>query len=312
MPAPSSASVPTPGTVPTPATVPTAGPLLPRTGAALAAGLAAVAGAALVLLLVVAPDGLRSSADPGAPTVPYWHLLLPTAVALVLVRVLPPRAPTLAPVIAPGGPGTRRVVVAVAALLTCAAAFPVVVAATDVAASAAYHLVKIVVVVALPGLVVLATRGSLRTAWPRAAWRWWAPAVVVLVWTALAQAAPWLRHADYSAYPTDLLVAAAVATALTAGVGEELLYRVWLQTRLEALLGRWGGIAVAALVFALMHVGSRHGQGPLVEVAGAVVVQGLTLGVVAGYLWSRYRNAWLTVALHVLANGYVVAAALLD
>ncbi|GIG40681.1 CPBP family intramembrane glutamic endopeptidase [Cellulomonas phragmiteti] len=278
----------------------------PRVGAALAAVGAAVAVGALGTLLVLAPQGLRSSADPGAPTVPYWQVLLPTVVALVLVRALPPRVPTLAPRVQEG----RRVRVAVAALVACAAAFPVVVAASGVAASAEYHLVKLVVVVALPALAVLATRGSLATTWPRAAWRWWAPAVVVVVWTALSQAAPWLRHADYSGYPTDLLVAAALATALTAGVGEELLYRVWLQTRLEALLGRWGGIAVAGLLFALLHVGARHGQGPLVEVAGAVVVQGLTLGVVAGYLWSRYRNVALTVALHVLANGYVVAVAL--
>lgn len=282
-------------------------PLLPRAGAATAAASALAAAAALALLVVVAPDGLRSSADDGAPTVPYWHLLLPTAVALALTRLLPPHAPALAPRLV----DTRRVVVAVAVLLTCAAAFPVVVAASGVGRSAEYHLVKLVLVVALPGAVVLATRGSLARPWPRAAWRWWAPALVVLVWTALAQAAPWLRHPDYSAYPTELLVAAAVATALTAGVGEELLYRVWLQTRLEALLGRWGGIALGALAFALMHVGSRHGQGPLVEVAGALVVQGLTLGLVAGYLWSRYRNVALTIALHVLANGYTVAVTLL-
>lgn len=293
-----------PAAAPAPAPAP---PATPRVGRAAAACGAVAAAVSLAVLLVLAPDGLARSADPGSPVVPYAHLLLPTVVALALVRALPPRArPTV-----PHAVDRRRVLAAVAVMLGAAAVLPLVVAATGVGARAEYHLVKVAVLVALPGVAVLVTRGSLAVARPRAAWRWWAPAVVVLVWTALAQAAPWVRHGDYSAYPADLLLAAGVATALTAGVGEELLYRVWLQTRLEALLGRWGGIAVATLAFAALHVGSRHGQGLLVEAAAAVVVQGLGFGLVAAYLWSRYRNAWLTIALHVVANGYGVAVALL-
>lgn len=283
-------------------------PAAPRAGHVAAALGALVAAASLTVLLLVAPEGLARSADPGAPLVPYGHVLLPTAVALALAALLPPRAQLPSPRVA----DVRRVLGAVAVMLAAATAFPLVVDATGVAGRAEYHLVKVVVVVVVPGAAVLATRGSLTATAPRAAWRWWAPALVVLAWTALAEAAPWVRHGDYSVYPADLLLAAGVATALTAGVGEELLYRVWLQTRLEALLGRWGGIAVATLVFAALHVGSRHGQGLLVEAAGAVVVQGLGFGLVAGYLWSRYRNAWLAVALHVLANGYVVALTLLS
>lgn len=287
---------------------PAAAPAAPRTGRVAAAVGGLLAAVSLTVLLVLAPGGLARSADPGAPLVPYGHLLLPTAVALALAVLVPSRAQ----VPPPRAADVRRVLVAVAVMLAAAAAFPLVVAATGVAARAEYHLVKVAVLVAVPGVAVLVTRGSLTATAPRAAWRWWAPALVVLAWTALAQAAPWLRHGDYSGYPADLLLAAGVATAVTAGVGEELLYRVWLQTRLEALLGRWGGIAVATLAFAALHVGSRHGQGLLVEAAGAVAVQGLGFGLVAAYLWSRYRNAWLTVALHVLANGYVVAVALLS
>lgn len=279
----------------------------PRTGRTVALLAALVAAASLVTLLVLAPDGLRRSADPGASPVPYVHVLLPTLVALALTRALPPR-PRLP---LPRAVDRPRVGVAAVGLLACTVAFPLVVAATGVAGREEYHLVKVALLVAVPVVVVLATRGSLDAARPRAAWRWWAPAAVVVVWTFLAKAAPWLPRTDYSSYPVDLLVTAAVATALTAGVGEELCYRVWLQTRLEALLGRWGGIGVATLTFAAMHVGSRHGQGLLVEAAGAVVVQGLGFGLVAGYLWSRYRNVALTIGLHVVANGYGVVEALL-
>jgi membrane protease YdiL (CAAX protease family) len=268
---------------------------------------AALAVGALGALLVLAPQGLRASADAGAPTVPYAHVLLPALVAVALVRLLPPRAPVLSPVVR----DARRVLLGTAGLLACTVVFPVAVALTGVGDRPEYHLVKLALVVAVPALVVAVTRGGLERAWPRGAWRWWAPAVVVLGWTALAQAAPWVAHPRYDDVPVDLLVTAAVATAVTAGVGEELLYRVWLQTRLEALLGRWGGIAVATLAFALLHVGTRQGQGPVVEVGAALVVQGLGFGLVAGYLWSRYRNPWLLVALHVLANGYGVLVVLL-
>lgn len=303
-PTPDADTRPTPApTAPDP--VPT--PSFPRTGTALALTGAVLAATALVVLLVVAPEGLRRSADPGAPTVPYLHVLLPAAVALVLVRLLPPRAPDLVPRVV----DRRRVLVATGALLTCGLALPAVVAVTGVGGTADYHLVKILLLVAVPGAVVLATRGGLHARWSPAAWRWWAPVVVVVVWTLLAQAAPWLVPVDYAGVAVELLVVAAVATAVTAGLGEELLFRVWLQTRLEALLGRWGGIAVATLAFALLHVGTRHGQGPVVEVAAAVVVQGLGFGLVAAWLWSRYRNAVLTVVLHVLANGYGVVVVLL-
>lgn len=99
-------------------------------------------------------------------------------------------------------------------------------------------------------------------------------------------------------------------TALTAGIGEEVFYRYWLQTRAEALLGRWGGIAVATLLFALMHVGSRQSLSLGVEVTAAIVVQG-SFGLFLAYLWARFRNIWLALVAHVLANGYGVFLALL-
>ncbi|MFS0705739.1 lysostaphin resistance A-like protein [Cellulomonas sp. 179-A 9B4 NHS] len=276
-----------------------------RAGTVVAAAVALLAVAALATLLVLSPAGVRESADPGAPVVPYWAVLLPAAVALPLIRLLPPRVPELTPAVV----DARRLTPAVAAMLACAVALPVVVAAGDLARSEGYHLAKLVLLIALPGLVVLLTRGAMRTVPARGAWRWWAPGVVLVAWTLVSQAAPWVEVPDYSGYPVELVVTAAVATAVTASIGEEVFYRVWLQTRLEALLGRWGGIAVATLVFALMHVGARQGQGPVVEVAAALVVQG-SFGLMLGYLWSRYRNAWLTIAIHLVANGYLVVVAL--
>lgn len=288
-----------------PAAPPTAAPPGARAGTVTAAVVGALAVGALGALLVLAPEGVRESADPGSPVVPYWQVLLPGVLGVALTRLLPPRTPDLTPQVV----DPRRAVVAVAALLVCAAAFPVVVEVAGIGRSEWYHVVKVAVLIAVPGLVVALTRGSLRRVRAHGTWRWWAPAAVVVAWTLVSQAAPWVAVPDYSGWPVEVVVAAAVATALTASVGEEVFYRVWLQTRLEALLGRWGGIAVATLAFALMHVGARQGQGPVVEVAAAVVVQG-SFGLLAGYLWSRYRNVWAPVAAHLVSNGYLVVVAL--
>ena len=51
--------------------------------------------------------------------------------------------------------------------------------------------------------------------------------------------------------------------------------------------------------------GERQGSGPIVEVAAALVVQG-SFGLMLALLWSRYRNIWLAIAAHVIANGYAV------
>ncbi|WP_136517754.1 CPBP family intramembrane glutamic endopeptidase [Cellulomonas telluris] len=284
---------------------PPAAPPHARAGVTLAVAVGVLAAAALVVLLVLSPAGVRESADPGAPTVPYWAVLLPAAVAVPLVRLLPPRTPDLTPAVV----DRPRLLVAVTAMLACAVVLPVVVAAGGLARSEGYHLAKLVLLLALPGLVVVLTRGAMHTVPARGGWRWWAPAVVLVAWTLVSQAAPWVEVPDYSGLPVELVVTAAVATALTASVGEEVFYRIWLQTRLEALLGRWGGIAVATLVFALMHVGARQGQGPLVEVAAALVVQG-SFGLTVAYLWSRYRNPWLTIAVHLVSNGFLVVVAL--
>jgi membrane protease YdiL (CAAX protease family) len=97
----------------------------------------------------------------------------------------------------------------------------------------------------------------------------------------------------------------AVLTALTAGVGEELFYRRWLQTRVEALLGPWAGIILTSVAFALMHLGS-HGTGePLIDIPRLLVTHG-SFGLFMGVLWWRYRNLTLIIAAHILYNGWSV------
>lgn len=106
------------------------------------------------------------------------------------------------------------------------------------------------------------------------------------------------------------MLVAAVATAFTAGVGEEPFYRRWLPSRLEAGLGAWTGIIVTVLAFALMHLGSHDTSDLPIDIARVIVVQG-SFGLFLGIMWWRYRNLAAIIGVHIIANGWAVAAALI-
>ena len=259
---------------------------------------------ALIVLLTVSPDGIRQSSDPGSRLTPLWVVLLPSVVALALIRALPWKTPSLEPNISDARVIRRNVI----ALLVCAVAFPLVVGIAEIEGSVWYYLAKVVLLVAIPAALMWRSRRNIDLARPRVAWQWWAPVVVVAVWTILSQASPWIVVPTFPGVDMEYLIVAATLTALTAGVGEELFYRYWLQIRAEALLGRWGGIVLASFAFAIMHLGGdRQGNGILVEIAAVIIVQG-SFGLMLGYLWSKYRNLALVIAAHILANGYAVFA----
>lgn len=261
--------------------------------------------ASLVTVLVVYPNGAPVSADPGAPVVPWWVVLAPALAGIALALVIPWRPPAL-PALATASQALRR---SSLALLGVAVAFPVV-AAVGGLSGLSYGLVKVLMLVSVAAVIVGAL-GGVRIDRPSRAWRWWAPAVVVAAWTLLSQVAPWNPRYDAGGIDPVVLLVSAVMTALTAGVAEELFYRRWLQTRLEAWLGPWPGIAVATLAFALMHFAS-HGTGqPLLDGARFIVAQG-SFGLLMGVLWWRYRNLTAVVVAHILANGWQAAAALLS
>lgn len=279
-------------------------PRMTRLGRWVLLACAALWAASLIVVLVAIPEGAPTSADPGAPVVPHWASLLPPAVGILVALLLP-----LRPVAQPALPGHRgRLVASTVGLLALAAAFPIV-ASQPWVGGEEYVLAKAVLLVAVPAVLVLALRGAVRIERMRGAWRWWAPALAVAAW-ALLQLGPWMPHVDLSGYDRETIIVAALATALTAGVGEELFYRRWLQTRLEALLGSWSGIALQAIAFGLMHLGSHTSGEPVVDVARVLVAQG-SFGLLMGILWWRFRNLAAIIVAHLLINGWGVVVHLI-
>ncbi|WP_193374668.1 CPBP family intramembrane glutamic endopeptidase [Nocardiopsis ganjiahuensis] len=89
-------------------------------------------------------------------------------------------------------------------------------------------------------------------------------------------------------------------------VCEEIFFRGMMQTRLELILGRWGGIVMTSLVFALTYaliqpydaVSQLPGHDLLHDAGMAVLTYGAA-GLLYGYLWACFRNTWLNVLMRV-------------
>lgn len=265
----------------------------------------ALAIASLVIVAVALPEGAATSSDPGAAIMPWWAVLLPPLAGIALCLVMPWAPPSQPALVS----DRKRLRASTIILLAIAVVFPVIVGIPGVASGGWYLIAKVSLLTVTAGIVVAILRG-IEIERATGSWRWWAPVVVVAVWTALGPAAPWAGPHDFSSMdPIDLLIVS-VLTALTAGVGEELFYRRWLQTRLEAWLGPWPGIIITSCAFALMHLGS-HGTGePLIDIPRLLVTHG-SFGLFMGVLWWRYRNLALIILAHVIYNGWAVGTFLL-
>ncbi len=89
-------------------------------------------------------------------------------------------------------------------------------------------------------------------------------------------------------------VALVIGIAFAAGVGEELLFRGYVQTRLVDRFGAAPGIAIASLAFAAFHIDPVH----------AAIV--LPMGVYFGYVAHRAGSIRPTIVAHVLNNAAAV------
>ncbi|PWV45109.1 MULTISPECIES: CPBP family intramembrane glutamic endopeptidase [Nocardiopsis] len=87
---------------------------------------------------------------------------------------------------------------------------------------------------------------------------------------------------------------------------EEIFFRGMMQTRLELLLGRWGGIVLTSVVFAMTYafiqpydaVSQLPGIDFVHDTGMALLTYGAA-GLFYGYLWACFRNTWINVLMRV-------------
>ena len=281
--------------------------VLPGTvGLALAAISVLLTLGSVVAALLLFPEGTPVSADPGAAAIPVWVTILPPLAGILLTLVLPWRPPPM-----PALPlRLNRLLLTTGVLLALLATFTLAAILVPLVGEG-YILGKFLLLMLLPAVLLLVVRNSVVIETRPGMWRWWAPLVVVAVWFYLSQLAPWNPSYDPGEIDPVVLIVAALATAITAGVGEELFFRRWLQTRMEALFGAWAGIGVTSILFGLFHLGS-HGTGAgWVDAARVIALQGL-FGWFLGVMWWRYRNLLMIILVHLLVNGWGVIAYLVS
>ncbi|GAA1285388.1 CPBP family intramembrane glutamic endopeptidase [Saccharothrix xinjiangensis] len=253
--------------------------------AVLVAGSAVIAGAALYLVLT-GRTGVRYSADHDG-TVPLWFRWVPVLVGIALVRLVPFDA-------APLGEPPRRLRAELAVLTAAAVAFALVLPLVD--GDLGYAVVKVALLAAVPVALLWRARWS-----PARPDRRWVPLAPVAGWLVVAHGTPLAPPAGDPGLDAAALVAALVVGFFANAVLEELFYRRWLQTRWEFALGAWPAIVLSSLLWAVWHV-AIQGTGDLpVDLASAVVNQGV-LGLFLGCLWSRYRLMWPLLVVHGAVN----------
>lgn len=87
---------------------------------------------------------------------------------------------------------------------------------------------------------------------------------------------------------------------------EEIFFRGMMQTRLEIILGRWGGIVMTSVVFALVYaliqpydaVSQLPGH-DLVHDTGLALFTYGPASLLYGYLWACFRNTWVNLLMRV-------------
>ncbi|WP_083922398.1 CPBP family intramembrane glutamic endopeptidase [Nocardiopsis halotolerans] len=97
-----------------------------------------------------------------------------------------------------------------------------------------------------------------------------------------------------------------VLAFIVMSVCEEIFFRGMMQTRLEILMGRWGGIVVTSVVFAVTYaliqpydaVSQLPGD-DLVYNTGLALLTYATASLLYGYLWTCFRNTWIQVTMRV-------------
>lgn len=267
-----------------------------RTGLLTGAGLAVFV-LAYMSLILTGNTVIRLSADPGATGVSLWAALLPQLAAVLLAMLVAPRAAVPQPL---SGLPRPRLVKETWLLLAAAVAFPVAVAL--VGRGLLYPIAKITILLVVPlvGFRLIRGDGPAARSIPRPV-TWLAPLPAVVAWFLLAEVSPLSPPLTQQLPDPVTLAIGSLITLLTASVLEEFFYRAWLQTRLEALYGRWPAILASALLFAAMHVSHINPEAIGVGIASVVAAQGM-FGLMQGYLWARYRNIWVIILIHAIVN----------
>ncbi|WP_174612734.1 CPBP family intramembrane glutamic endopeptidase [Virgibacillus ihumii] len=261
-------------------------------------------------LIWIGETNIRYSGDHKG-TMPFWNKWIPLIVGILLIRFLPFQRNKYNPL---QHFGPRRIIIQTVVLFLCGALFTVcllIVNFQGMAFQLWFMISKITLLLFTPLMLFLFDRSNPKQQRSKPIkstvsnkWYWLIPFIVMIIWVYLnffsVFSTPFVSLGITD--PTMLIVTLLVSFLINSLL-EELFYRVWLQTRLELILGTWPAILLTSLLWASWHI-TVHGSGQWnVDMATVITNHGI-VGLFLGYLWARYRSVWVIIIVHGLINAH--------
>jgi membrane protease YdiL (CAAX protease family) len=157
--------------------------------------------------------------------------------------------------------------------------------------SDAYHAVILVFPLGLIALHV-ESRPTLGLRWGN--WRLGAAADGVVI--AVAILVYWLVYRRFNAPALDHIL---IATVVWGPIAEEILFRSYLQPKLETICGRWPGLVITSILFGISHLPRIY----LRQAAAPVLVpEAIALGMVFGFIKDRTDSVYYGMICHMAYN----------
>ncbi|MFX3646682.1 MAG: lysostaphin resistance A-like protein [Paenibacillus sp.] len=263
--------------------------------------------AAVLWLVWTGNLNIRYTAD-REEVIPIWNNMLPACLGIVLIRMIPYKSQY---------PSSfqqmekQHLVVQSLVLLLSGILFAVALITIDQQGlhfQLYYLAFKLTTLLFIPLILLLIYRkmtGGQQnniSAKPRTRRQVIVPLIVIVVWGYLKFYSP-IAQPEGAIVTTDMteLLLLVLVGFMINSVLEEVFYRVWLQTRLETLLGRWPAILLVSMLWSIWHVAIQGNGQWDIDVATVIANHGVT-GLFLGYLWARYRKIWVIILIHGLMN----------
>lgn len=256
-------------------------------------------------LIWIGETNIRYSGDHKG-TIPFWYKWIPVIVGILLVRFLPFHHKNYNPLqqFEP-----RRIIIQTAILFLSGSLFTICLLTTNFEGMALqlwFMIFKIILLLFTPLMLLLFYKkerpksvkltGDIR-------WHQFTPLIVIIIWGYFNFFSIFSTPFVSMKMEPTILISILLVGFLINSVLEEIFYRVWLQTRLELLLGTWPAILLTSLLWASWHI-ALHGSGHWdIDTATVIVNLGI-VGLFLGYLWARYRKVWVIIIVHGLINAH--------
>lgn len=246
---------------------------------------------------------IRYSADhPG--TIPIWNIWIPALICIVLIRIIPMSISNDNPF---AKYTKKQITIQSVIFLTGAILFPITLLLVD-SNSPSFQLwyigLKLSLLLIIPWIVIFFTRSQTIRSTPTrlSLWMWVSLLFIAVVWIYLSYFSLFSTpHPPSKIEDPTTLIIVLVFGFLINSLLEELFYRIWLQTRLERLLGSWPAIFVTSILWSIWHIAIQGTGQWSTDIATVISNQGIT-GIFLGYIWSRYRNVWVLILIHGIIN----------